>query len=57
MISGFSVTPFRDIQKPVAQFLEPENFIRYRNNVAALNMQKLLVNRVDICLTQSIKLT
>jgi 1,2-diacylglycerol 3-beta-galactosyltransferase len=36
---GLTIRSFRNIQKAVEQFIEPENFARYRANVAAINNQ------------------
>ncbi|MCC5632404.1 hypothetical protein LC613_32760 [Nostoc sphaeroides CHAB 2801] len=51
---GLVIRSFRDIDRAVEQFLEPENFARYRANVAAVNnravfeipdiLQKILAN-------------
>lgn len=62
---GVVIRSFRDIPKAVEQFLEPENFARYRANVAAINnravfevadiLRNILANSYNITATELIQ--
>lgn len=62
---GVVLCSFRDIQRAVEQFLEPENLARYRANVAALNnravfeisdfLQQILATSYKTAVTESLE--